>query len=132
MPLTSDSKQRKLTRRTYQAYRSRIEELREAGQEEDIAVNEASEKAFWNFIKLLPATREGALFLMENGNFRVIWKGPEESHLALQFLGGREIQYVIFKRRKRAKNISRVAGADTFDGIRRQIDAFDLNALVTQ
>ncbi len=132
MSSASDSKQRKLTRKTYQAYRSRIAELREAGQEEGIAVNEASEKAFWNFIKLLPALREGSLFLMENGNFRVIWKGPDESHLALQFLGGRDIQYVIFKRRNRAKNISRVAGADTFDGIRRQIDAFELNALLTQ
>jgi len=131
MPLASDSKQRKLTRQTYRAYRSRIAELREAGKEEDIEVNEASEIALWDFIKSLPATREGALFLMENGNFRLIWKGQKESHLALQFLGGREIQYVIFKRRKRAKQVCRVAGADTFDGIKRQIEAFELNALVS-
>ena len=126
-----DTKQRKAARQTYQAYRRRIAELREYGDDEGVAINEASEKAFWNFIKFLPATREGALFLMDNGNFRVIWKGPDESHLALQFLGGREIQYVIFKRRKRAKNISRVAGADSFDGIKRQIDSFELAALVS-
>lgn len=131
MPLAPDSKQRKLTRQTYQAYRRRIAELREAGKDEDLEVNEASEKAFWDFIKSLPATREGSLFLMENGNFRVIWKGPKESHLALQFLGGREIQYVILKRRKRAKQTSRVAGTDTFDGIKRQIDTFELNTLVS-
>ena len=125
-----DSKQRKLLRRTSRAYRDRIAELREAGREEDIEVNDASERDFWAFIKSLPATREGALFLMENGNFRVIWEGPKESHLALQFLGGREIQYVIFKRRKRAKQVSRVAGADTFEGIKRQIEAFELNTLV--
>ena len=131
MATAYDTKHRKLTRQTYQAYRDRIAELREAGREEDIEVNEASEKAFWNFIKSLPANREGALFLMENGNFRVIWKGPNESHLALQFLGGRDVQYVIFKRRKRATKVSRVAGADTFDGIKRQIDSFELNALVS-
>ena len=130
MATTYDTKERKLARRTYQAYRNRIAELLEAGEEEDIAVNEASEKAFWNFIKSLPAAREGALFLMENGNFRVIWKGHNESHLALQFLGGREIQYVIFKRRKRAREVSRVAGADTFDGIKRRIDAFELSEIL--
>lgn len=124
MPTNLKDQKRKLLRKTCQAYKARIMELREAGEEEGIEVNESSERDFWAFIRVLPAIREGALFLMENGNFRVIWKGPDESHLGLQFLGNREIQYVIFKRRKRARKVSRVAGADTFDGVRRQIEGF--------
>ena len=116
--------------RDLQAYRSRIEELREYGEDEGVIVNEASEKDFWAFVKTLPASRKGSLVLMDNGNLRALWKGERESHLALQFLGGREIQYVIFKRRKRAKNVSRVAGTDTFDGIKRHIDAFELSEIL--
>ena len=132
MALALDNKQRKLLRRTNQAYKFRITELREAGEEEGIEANDASEKDFWAFVKSLPATREGALFLMENGNFRVIWQGSDESHLALQFLGGRMVEYVIFKRRKRARKVSRVAGADTFDGVRRQIEGFELKPMLWQ
>ena len=51
-------------------------------------------------------------------------------HVALQFLGGGHVQYVIFKRRPGAAKVSRVAGTDTFDGIKRQVEAFDLNQLV--
>ena len=131
MPLSPRSKQRKQTRQTYQAYRNRIEELREYGEDEGVAINQASERDFWSFVKSLPvASRKGSLVLMDNGNLRALWKGKQESHLGLQFLGDRMVEYVIFKRRKRARKISRVAGADTFDGIRRQIESFELSALL--
>jgi len=130
MSSASDSKQRKLTRKTYQAYRSRIAELREYGEDEGVAINKASEKDFWDFVRSLPSVRRGSLVLMDNGNLRALWKGEQESQLGLQFLGGRMMEYVIFKRRKRAKNVSRVAGADTFDGVRRQIEAFELYAML--
>ena len=130
MATTYDSKQRKLTRRTYKAYRDRIEELRGYGEDEGVTVNEASEKDFWAFVKSLSASRKGSLVLMDNGNLRALWKGEQESHLGLQFLGDRMVEYVIFKRRKRARKVSRVAGADNFDGIKRQIDSFELYSML--
>ena len=130
MVATGEIRQGKLTLKARQTYRERIAELREYGVEDDVTVNPASEKDFWAFVKSLPNARPGSLVLMDNGNLRAVWEGKGESHLALQFLGGRMIQYVIFKRRPRAGKVSRVAGADTFDGIKRQIDAFELKSLV--
>ena len=69
---------------------------------------------------------------MKNGNLRAVWDDDNDGdrHVALQFLGGGHVQYVIFKRRPGVVKVSRVAGADTLDGIRRQVQAFDLNPLV--
>ena len=38
---------------------------------------------------------------MDNGNLRAIWDddNDDDRHVALQFLGGGRVQYVIFKRR---------------------------------
>lgn len=130
MTATREIRQGKLKPETRRAYQSRIAELREYGIEDGVTVNPASERDFWAFVQSLPAARPGSLVLMDNGNLRAVWEGKNESHLALQFLGGRMIQYVIFKRRPRAGKVSRVAGADTFDGIKRQIDAFALQTLV--
>ncbi len=132
MTATQQSQQRKLTRRTRQAYRERIEELREYGEEDGVTISPASEKDFWAFVKSLPATRKGSLVLMDNGNLRAVWRGGKENHLGLQFLGGRMVEYVIFKRRSRAKKVSRVAGTDTFNGIKKQIEAFELSAMLEQ
>ena len=120
----------KLSPEAEQTYRNRIAELREYGAEDGITINPTSKKDFWSFVKSLPATRPGSLVLMDNGNLRAVWKGDQGSHLGLQFLGGQMIQYVIFKQRPGAGKVSRVTGADTFDGIKRQIDAFELKSLV--
>ena len=67
---------------------------------------------------------------MDNGNLRAIWKDGEGSRLGLQFLGGGMVQYVVFKRRSAKQQVSRVAGRDTFKGILRQVEAFDLGSLL--
>lgn len=56
-----------------------------------------------------------------NGNFRAIWEDGKENRVAIQFMGAQRGEYVIFKRRPDASDVSRVAGIDTLDGIRRQI-----------
>ena len=130
MVATQEIRPGKLIPEVRQTYRNRIAELREYGLEDGVTVNPASEKDFWAFVKSLPAARPGSLVLMDNGNLRAVWKGEQGSHLGLQFLGRRMVEYVIFKRRPRASKVSRVAGADTFDGVKRQIDAFELSALL--
>lgn len=115
-----------------EAYSRRITELRGYGAEEDIAISPDSELDFLGFIESFPAPRPAALFLQDNGNLRAVWDDAEDaaSHLALEFLGGRRAQYVIFRRRPGAAEISRVAGTDSFAGISRQIAEFDLRHLV--
>ena len=46
------------------------------------------------------------------------------------FSGAGRLQYVIFKRRPGSRRISRTAGIDTVEGIKKQIGAFDLMSLV--
>ena len=114
-----------------QAYKARIDMLRIAATLEEIGMNEASVNDFWSFIRSSHFSRQAGLALMDNGNIRAVWKGKDESHLGLHFLGEQQVQYVIFKRRPGSRRISRTAGRDSFEGVRRQIDAFDLVSLVS-
>ena len=70
------------------------------------------------------------MVLMDNGNLRAVWKDEKGTHLGLQFLGEGMVQYVIFKRRSRSRPISRIAGRDTLEGFKHQIDAFQLHSLL--
>lgn len=110
----------------HEAYRARIETLREYAASDEIDVQPGSEQDFWAFTHALPEAPKAEIVLMDNGNFRAIWEDGRENRVAIQFLGARRGEYVIFKRRPDASDVSRVAGIDTLDGIRRQIRAFDL------
>ncbi len=114
----------------HHAYRQRIDELSRRGIEEGISLSEASERDFWAFVGAPVTARRAGLVLMDNGNLRAVWKGDDGSHLGIHFLGGQSVRYVIFKRRLASTQISRVAGIDTFEGIKKQIRAFDLTSLV--
>ena len=71
-----------------------------------------------------------SMILVDNGNLRAVWDGNDGEHFGLQFVGSHALQYVIFRRRTGSSHISRVAGNDTLDGVKRQIRAFELEALL--
>ena len=112
-------------RKIYKDYSRRIELLRSDAEDDDLVLNEASERDFWHYIRSVPFAQKAGLVLVDNGNLRAVWKGDDESHLGIQFLGNQWVEYVIFKRRPSTIDIARVAGRDTLDGVKRQIDAFD-------
>ncbi len=112
-----------------QSYFFRINTLRLAAAQDGYSLNSASEFDFWRFIGANPRLRKGNLVLIDNGNLRAVWRDEQKTHLGLQFLGEGMVQYVIFKRREAARPISRVAGRDTFEGIKQQIQAFELHSL---
>lgn len=116
----------------FERYLERLADLREAAEEEGIKWSEDSQQDFQAFVTDSPGWRKGSIVLMDNGNLRAVWDDDhdDDRHVALQFLGGGQVQYVIFKLRPGASKVSRVAGNDTFDGIKRQVAAFDLNPLV--
>jgi hypothetical protein len=122
--------QAKRTQADLQAYEVRIEALRTDAGQDGFNLNAASERDFWRFIRAEPFIRKGNLVLMDNGNLRAVWKSEGGTHVGLQFLGGGTVQYVIFKRRAGAASISRVAGRDSFEGMKRQLTAFDLRSLI--
>ena len=91
-----------------------------------------SEVDFLDFVESEPRLIKGNLVLMDNGNLRAIWKDGQGTRFGLQFSGRGMVQYVIFKQRDPKRPTSRVAGRDTFDGVRRQIEAFELGHLLYQ
>ena len=117
-------------RDTDSAYARRIEVLREQAELDGYSLNLASEEAFYEFFQKNLLQRRGRLVLMENGNLRAVWKGENEAHIGLQFITNLSAQYVIFTRRDPQSPVSRVSGRDTLDGIKRQIEAFDLNGVL--
>lgn len=127
---TEDEVQR--MRANYDAYLSRMRLLKDEAAHDGYALNPASEIDFRQFIQSSPEIRKGNLILMDNGNLRAIWKDGQGTHLGLQFLGGRMVQYVIFKQREREQQISRVAGRDSLEEIKRQIDVFELHSLLKE
>ena len=116
----------------FRAYEDRIRELCGYAAEDGYDLNMMSYRDFWRFVRTEPEIRRGNLILGDNGNLHAVWRDGNGTHLGLQFLGAGVVQYVIFKKRKAASVVSRVAGRDTFDGLRRQIDAFDLRSLLYQ
>ena len=115
---------------TRQAYTQRIEELRNEAAIGRIEVNGASERDFWSLVRLGDPDRRAGVVLLDNGNLRAVWKGEDATHVGIQFLGEGRAEYVIFKRRPATTDISRVAGNDTLEGIKRQIHTFGLTSLI--
>lgn len=113
------------------AYRERIRELAKYGAEEGTAINPESQEDFEAFIEQRPRWRKGLTELLNNGNLRAVWKDDAGNRLGLQFLGGQQLEYVIFRRRPNPGEKLREAGRDTFAGIDQRVEQPDLLRLVT-
>lgn len=123
-------KMHKETTEIHTRIRQRIELLKEIGEEEEIAYNANSEQDLWRFLKRLSFIRSPKLFLRDNGNLRAVWKGDGGKHIGLQFLGGGQIQFVIFYRRGEHNNMERIGGRDDFAGIDSKLDALAIRDVI--
>ncbi|MXZ55381.1 MAG: hypothetical protein F4077_04705 [Gammaproteobacteria bacterium] len=112
------------------SYIARVEKLRAFVTQEGSVLNQGSEYDFWLFVLKEFEIRRGNVVVTHNGNLRLVWKDSLGTHLGLQFLGGEEVQFVIFKRRGTSRVTSRVAGRDTIEGVKNQISSFELNTLL--
>lgn len=117
-------------RHKFHTYRDRIEELKGDADDEGIVFSDTSEWDFWEFIMSIPCARNAELVVTDNGNLRAVWRGEEDKHVGLQFLGGRWIEYVMWTRRMGALKISPKAGRDTFEGVKEQIRASRLTSFL--
>ena len=97
-------------------YDKRIETLRGYAAEEGISVNETSVEAFRQFVEVVVHSTKALLIVMDNGNLRAVWK-EDGSHLGLQFLGGQQVQYVVFKQIGLGREVNRLSGRHSFAGM---------------
>ena len=109
---------------------SRITELRHHAQQERIPWNPDSESDFQSFVTANPGWNKALLGMVNNGNLRATWKVPDGSHLALQFLGDGNAEFVIFKPRPGRSRVSRAAGIIPLQDVPNQVAEFDLGRLV--
>lgn len=109
----------------------RLQELKEAAAEEGYAVSLASEKALRAFLAAMPFTKRPYITLLDNGNVRAFWEDKAAGEqVGLQFLGGDQVQYVIFARRAGQGYIARNAGRDLVTNMESQIETNGLRHLM--
>lgn len=118
------------TWKSVKAYEARLLYLRQQAAHDGCELNLASKSDFTDFIQTTDGLHRGNLVLLDNGNLRLVWKDNDATQLALQFLGGNMIQFVIFKKRVGTEQMTRVAGRDSLYQITDLISAFDLQSLV--
>ena len=112
-----------------QGYRLRIDQLRAYAVDDGRDLDPSSERDFWHFLRGKPCIKRGNLALLDNGCLRAVWKSEDGTHVGLQFLGNRIVQYVIFRRTSADGSIVRSAGRDSIDDVLRRIESRDLQPL---
>jgi hypothetical protein len=99
----------------------RLRELRVDAVRNSEPFSEASLADLQTFLDPLPLIERPAIFLLDSGNLRVLWKNAANEQVGLQFLGGGAVQFVIFVQRQNPPLTSRVAGIDALSALRARI-----------
>ena len=108
--------------RVRKGYRIRIDALRVAAELEGFEIPRDSEDDFWRFINDTPFWRRANLVLRPSGNLRLVWTGPGESQVGIEFLGNQTVQYVIFKDHLDRRGLIPLADRATFDWVKGKIE----------
>ncbi len=114
------------TSRMSKEIESRIEDLKALAGDEGIEASDDSERDLRSFLHSLDFTRRPYLVLLDNGNFRAVWKNDDREQIGLQFQGRGQVQFVLFALRLPDRFMARATGRDTLECVRRQIAAHDL------
>jgi hypothetical protein len=108
---------------------SRLRELKADAGSNGEPFSEASLHDLRAFLDPLPLANRPAIFLLDNGNLRALWKSEAEQ-VGLQFLGDGQVQYVMFSRPRQAEHVSRRAGVQALSAIRALIATSALEHLL--
>ncbi len=101
----------------------RVQSLKIEAELDGVPFSAASYVDFLSFLKETRPRSRPSLFLNDNGNLRALWRNNAREQVGLQFLGGGNVQFVIFKQRLGADAMTRVAGVDTTASILGHIGA---------
>lgn len=113
-----------------QAVEARIDRLKNFATEEGIEISAASERDLCAFLDSVALSRCPYIALLDNGNFRAVWRNADLEQAGLQFLGDGEMQYVLFALRPPSRIMARAAGRDVLTHIERGIESYDLSRLM--
>jgi len=110
---------------------SRLRELRTDAENSGEPFSDASLDDLWAFIDSFPNATRPAIFLLDNGNLRALWKNEAKEQVGLQFLGNGAVQFVIFSQRLNSPDMVRKAGVRPLSAIRALIAEMDGERLLT-
>lgn len=108
----------------------RIQSLMIEAELDGVPFSVSSCTDFVSFLADLQPRSRPSLFLNDNGNLRALWRNNLREQVGLQFLGGSQVQFVIFKQRPGAGGMARVTGVDTSRNIIAHIRASGAQGLL--
>ena len=89
-------------------------------------VSEASFDDFHSFMLHVPFGRRPSIYLLDNGNFRAVWKNADNEQAAFQFRGHGIVQCVFFfKRESPLLPLNRETLIDTMPRVRARFKDFE-------
>ena len=109
-----------------EGYANRIDCLRLIVEEDGRTICSDSEHDFWDFVDRHPFAQSGQIIVTDEGHLRLVWKGDDEAHIGIRFLGDRRVRYVIFNRRAGERALLETSGEDSLDGLVSQAHASGL------
>ena len=109
----------------------RIEKLKGLATEECIKFSKESERDLRLFLASVEFTRRPYIALLDNGNFRAIWRNANREQIGLQFRGHDLVQYVLFALRSSDRFMAQATGRDKLLNVRRMIEVQGLGRLMS-
>jgi hypothetical protein len=83
-----------------------------------------------SFLDSLSLIERPAIFLLDDGNLRAVWRNAANEQVGLQFLGKGVVQFVMFVKRQQPPIMSRAAGTDALANMRSRIEGNDCARLL--
>jgi hypothetical protein len=106
--------------------RERIAELTADAREAGEPVSDASVDDLMAFLTETPFTRRPGVFLLDNGNFRVVWRNAANEQAAFQFRGGGVVHCVFFHKRDSDKlPLNQETLIDLMPNLRERYSSFE-------
>lgn len=110
---------------------ARLAFLRLMASEEGIAFGEKSLSYLNSFLPTLGDFKTPAIFLLDSGNLRAVWREVREQ-VALEFMADGVVRYVLFAERPKPITVARSAGIDDKVHIIEQIKTMGLWNLISE
>lgn len=107
---------------------SRLKALRQIASEEDLPFSEQSAEAVEKFVQRLLTAMHPSIFLIGNGNIRLLWKNDIGEQVGLQFIDGSRIQFVFFINREGV--LSHYSGIENSSHVLNSVKTLGLGHLV--
>ena len=109
-------------------FESRLLELRGLATEENIPLYESSFDAARKFVHGLNAAHAPGIFLLGNGNVRLLWENERGEQVGLQFRDNAQVQYVFFRMNEGV--LGQIMGRESAHGVMDLIGLLGLKHII--